>query len=197
MNEELKQRLLGMLEEDKRVRAELVARGELFEGYAPRMAEVHQRNAEVLDALIDEHGWPGRSLVGSEGAQAAWLVAQHAIGAPEFQRKCLRLLKAAVSRGDAEPAYVAYLEDSICFHERRPQRYGTQFDWDDNGQLSPWTLEDPERVDAWRASVGLEPLAERIARLRVRQEAEGDRARTDFRKRRKEMESWAKSVGWR
>ena len=197
MNQELKQRLLGMIEEDKRVRAELVATGELFAGYAPRMAEVHRRNAEALEALIEEHGWPGRSLVGSEGAQAAWLVAQHAIAAPEFQRKCLSLLKEAVSRGEAEAAYVAYLEDSICFHERRPQRYGTQFDWDENGQLSPWTLEDPERVDAYRASVGLEPLAERIARLRVRQKAEGERAPADFRKRQREMESWAKSVGWR
>lgn len=197
MNEELKERLLGMVEEDKRVRAELAATGELFEGYASRMAEVHRRNAEALDALVDEHGWPGRSLVGSEGAQAAWIVAQHAIGSPAFQRKSLKLLKEAVARGEVEPVYVAYLEDRICFLERRPQRYGTQFDWDEDGQLSPWTLEDPARVDAFRASVGLEPLAERIARLRVRQEVEGERAPADFRKRQREMESWAKSVGWR
>lgn len=197
MNEELKELLLGMVEEDKRVRAELVATGELFEGYAPRMADVHQRNAETLEAIIEEHGWPGSSLVGDAGAQAAWLVAQHAIGAPAFQRNCLALLKEAVSRGDAEPAYVAYLEDSICFHERRPQRYGTQFDWDEHGRLSPWTLEDPEHVDAYRASVGLEPLAERVARLRVRQETEGERPPTNLSKRQKEMESWAKSVGWR
>lgn len=45
MNDELKQRLVEMVAEDQRVRAELAATGELFQGYAPRMAEVHRRNA--------------------------------------------------------------------------------------------------------------------------------------------------------
>lgn len=196
MDEELKQRLLGMVAEDKRVRAQLVATGELFAGYAPRMAEVHERNAAALEALIERRGWPGRSLVGAQGAQAAWLIAQHAIGVPDFQRKCLQLLKQAAARGEAEPVYVAYLEDRICFHEGRPQRYGTQFDWDEHGRLSPWTLEDSERVDEYRASVGLEPLAERLERMRVRQQ-EGEKPPADFKKRQREMESWAKSVGWR
>lgn len=196
MNEELKQSLLEMLEEDARVRTELVAAGTLFDGYAPRMAEVHERNARALERIVDEHGWPGNSLVGPDGAQAAWVIAQHAIGMPDFQRRCLPLLKEAAARGETEPAYVAYLEDRIRFHERRPQRYGTQFDWDDEGRLSPWKLEDPDRVDAYRESVGLEPLARRIERVRRRQREEGDQPPRDLAGRRRAMESWAKSVGW-
>lgn len=196
MSTALKELLLGLIENDKRARAEVAARGERFPGYPPRMGDVQKRNAETLDEIIEQHGWPGNSLVGEDGAQAAWLVAQRAIGDPAFQRKCLGLLKEAAAQGESEPAYVAYLEDSICFHERRPQRYGTQFEWDDSGQLSPWTLEDPERVDAYRESVGLEPLARRVEHVRRRQRAEGESPPRDIEKRRREMESWAKSVGW-
>lgn len=194
VHEELRRRLLEMSEEDQRVRSELAATGELFDGYAPRMEEVHRRNAAALEAVIQRHGWPGRSLVGADGAQAAWLVLQHAIGDPALQRRCLPLLREAAARGEAEPAQAAFLEDRISFFERRPQRYGTQFDWDENGRLSPWLIEDPERVDEYRRSVGLEPLAERVRRMA--EEAEGEPAPKDLKKRREEMLSWAKSVGW-
>ena len=45
-----------MAQEDARVRAELAATGELFDGYAPRMAEVHNRNAQELEIIIDSIG---------------------------------------------------------------------------------------------------------------------------------------------
>ena len=111
MNAEIAQKLIGMAEEDRRVRAELTAAGELYQGYAPRMAEVHLRNAQQLEAIIDQWGWPGKSLVGAEAADAAWFIVQHAIGSPDFQRKCLPILKKSVSRQEAEPAHIAYLED--------------------------------------------------------------------------------------
>jgi len=196
MNTELRRRLLEMVEEDGRVRAELAAAGELFQGYARRMAEVHERNARELAGMIERHGWIGKSLVGADGAEAAWLILQHAIGDPALQRKCLPLLKEAVARGDVPPAHAAYLEDRICFFERRPQRYGTQFDWDEGGRMSPWALKDPERVDEHRRAVGLPPLAEHLGQARKAAEGEGERKPADLKKRREEMLQWAKSVGW-
>ncbi len=193
MSEELKRRLLAMVEEDRRVRAELATTGELFQGYAPRMAEVHFRNAQILQAIIQQFGWPGQSLVGEEGAHAAWFILQHAIGNPDLQRHCLPQLKAAVACHEAEPAQVAYLEDQICFYERRPQRYGTQFDWAEHGQMSPWMLQDPEQVDEYRRVVGLGPLAERVAQ--VRKEAAGA-VPPDYQKRQEEILTWARSAGW-
>jgi hypothetical protein len=56
VNDQLAERLLAMVEEDQRVRAKLAATGELFQGYAPRMAEVHRRNAQELQAIIEEFG---------------------------------------------------------------------------------------------------------------------------------------------
>lgn len=190
---ELSQRLLAMAEEDQRVRAELAATGELFDGYHPRMAEVHRRNAQELEATIERYGWPGKSLVGEDAASAAWLILQHAIGNPGLQRKCLPMLREAIARGEMEPAHAAYLEDRICFYERRPQRYGTQFDWDENGEMSPWLLEDPVAVDEYRRSVGLNPLSEKLNEVR---RGTQDAKPPDLKKRQEEMEAWAKSVGW-
>ena len=193
MNDTLRQQLLAMAAEDARVRAELAATGELFRGYAPRMEEVHRRNARDLLAIVGQYGWPGRELVGEDAMHAAWLVLQHAIGEPAVQRGCLPILCEAAARGEATPAQVAYLEDRIAFFERRPQRYGTQFDWDERGMLSPWPIEDADGVDARRAAVGLPPLADLIAK--ARKNAQGS-VPPDYAKRQAEMLAWSKSAGW-
>jgi len=191
--EAIRQQLLAMVAEDRRVRAELAATGELYQGYAPRMEDVHRRNAEDLLAIVREHGWPGRALVGEDGMHAAWLVLQHAIGQPDVQRGCLPLLREAVGHGDATAAQVAYLEDRIAFFERRPQRYGPQFDWDERGFMSPWPIEDPEGVDARRAEVGLPPLADRIAQIRKQT---AGAVPPDYARRQAEMLAWSRSAGW-
>lgn len=197
MNSKLKKELLGMVEEDNSVRAELIASGELFQGYNSLMADVHRRNAQRLDAIIEQHGWPGKSLVGEEATDAAWLVLQHAIGNPALQRKCLPLLKESVKLGEIKAFQVACLEDRICVFEGRPQRYGTQFDWDVNGVMSAHPLQDPGRVDHFRESVGLGSLSEKTQEMRLRAAAEGNEQPRDFHERQKEKEAWARSVGWR
>ena len=196
LNEELQSKLVAMAEYDLRVRAELVASGELFGGYNVRMAAVHKQNAESLDRIIDEFGWPGGSVVGSDGVEAAWLILQHAIGSPKFQRKCLPILKQAVDSGEVPAVQVACLEDRIRVFEERPQRYGTQFDWDGNGVLNPYPIEDPERVDEYRASIGLGPLSEEAQEMRQRASKEGNKEPDDFDDYLKGRKAWARSVGW-
>ena len=192
----LQRELLDLAAEDGRVRAELIASGELFDGYHPRMAAVHSRNAKTLDHIISEWGWPGRSLVGDDGAEAAWLVLQHAIGHPELLRNCLPLLQTAAEAGDVPASHPAYLEDRICCFEDRPQPYGTQLDWDENGELSPLPLQDAERVDELRAAVGLEPLSDRVAEARREAKAEGATPPPDFDQWQRKKTAWAKSAGW-
>ncbi|MBT8101827.1 MAG: hypothetical protein KJO95_02595 [Gammaproteobacteria bacterium] len=197
MNEALQTELLAMADRDERVRSELASTGELFDGYNARMAAVHEQNAKEIARVIEQYGWPGVSLVGNEGMEAACLVLQHAIANPELQRKCLPLLKKAAEIGDVPAVHVAYLEDRICCFEGRPQRYGTQFDWDVNGALSPQPLEDPQQVDRYRESVGLGPLSEKTREMRSRAAADGQERPRDFHERQKEMDAWARSVGWR
>jgi hypothetical protein len=103
MNEQLRGKLLAMRADDTRVREKLAATGELFDGYNPLIERVHLKNAAELERMIDEHGgWLGKSTVGADGAEAAWLIVQHAISLPEFFRKCLRLIERAVAENEAE-----------------------------------------------------------------------------------------------
>jgi hypothetical protein len=148
-----------MRAEDARVRQELLDAGELGGHYVPRMEAVHVKNAARLREIIAVHGWPAVDVAGQDGAEAAWLIAQHAVGEPDFQRRALILLSEGASLGRAPAWHAAYLEDRIAMHEGRPQRYGTQ--WLDDpfdGRVRPWALLDPDRVNEFRAQVGLGPL---------------------------------------
>lgn len=196
MSEELRRRLIGMAAEDARLRDELLRGGSLFEGYNARAAELHARNGRELAAIVEQAGWPGRALVGEDGAEAAWRVLQHAVGSPPLQRGCLPLLRRAAARGEVPGAYPAWLEDRIAFSERRPQRYGTQFDWDRVGRMSAWPIDEPEDVDERRAAVGLPPVAEQQRRIREQVAREGERPPADYERRQREIREWAWKVGW-
>ncbi|HTS35208.1 MAG TPA: DUF6624 domain-containing protein [Candidatus Solibacter sp.] len=159
IHDQLRVELLEMKEEDLRVRQELLDSGELGGHYVPGMEAVHIKNAARLRGLISAHGWPAEDIAGKDGAEAAWLIAQHAIGEPEFQRHVLTLLRECAAAGRTPAWHAAYLEDRIALYEGRPQRFGSQ--WVDDprdGRTRPAPLADPERVNELRASVGLRPL---------------------------------------
>jgi hypothetical protein len=122
------------------------------------MIEIDRANTRWLKDVAEQHGWPTESLVGADGANAAWLLVQHADLAPDFQRRCLDLMTRLPAR-EVSRKNVAYLTDRVLVAEGKPQRYGTQFHVVD-GQPRPRPLEDPANVDRRRAAVGLAPLAE-------------------------------------
>jgi hypothetical protein len=192
MKRALADELLAMAAEDLRVREQLAKDGSLYDGYHPKMRAVHEGNADRLAAIITEHGWPGPGLVGAEASHAAWLVAQHAISRPALLRSVLPLLTetSGVPRADA-----ARMEDRIRVFEGRKQRFGTAFDWDEHGEMSPLPLEEPEQVDRYRAEAGLPPLAETIAENR--RWAEREPRPTDLARRNAEADAFAREVGWR
>lgn len=187
----LRAELIALAEEDQRVRAVLAEEGVLFGGYHPRMEAVHRRNAARLSEILDEVGWPSEQIVGREGAAAAWLIAQHAIGEPDFQRRCFAELTRAADVGEVPAWQPAMLDDRIRVFEGRLQRYGTQLEIDDDGSLRPHPMEDPEQVDSRRKAVGLEPLKERLAKAE-RVPPPADRAEYQ-----RGYERWLREVGWR
>ncbi len=132
-------------------RAELKRLGELCH-------RVDEENTRRLGQIVERQGWPTFSLVGKDGAKAAWILVQHADHDPKFQRKCLELMKKEphdqIFRDD-----LAYLTDRVLLAEGKKQVYGTQFDLVD-GKCRPRPLEDPANVDRRRKDVGLSPLAE-------------------------------------
>jgi ribosomal protein S18 acetylase RimI-like enzyme len=189
--------LIAMARADLERRADLAANGSLFQGYNPHMRELHDRHASRLAEIAELHGWPTVSRVGPEAAEAAWLIVQHAIAQPDVQRAALRAMQDAASTGDIPAWQPAMLEDRIRTFEGRPQRYGTQFDWDVSGELNPLPIEAPEGVDERRVALGLRPLADEIAAQRAAAAREGERAPGDWERRRREYTAWLSEVGWR
>ena len=183
--------LLEMRAEDMRVRAELERSGRLFRGYDPQMETVHRRNAARLRELIAAHGWPGRSIVGEDGAAAAWTIAQHAIGEPDFQRRVLPLLEQAAVRGEIPAWQPAYLIDRIRMFEGWPQLYGTQMAPDMDGNMAVWPIAQAATLDDRRRGVGLPAFDQR------RVEPGSTEPAQEGRTTRAQMDAWARSIGWR
>jgi hypothetical protein len=165
MDEALAAELARMAMEDQRVRQPPPgAEHEFSWRVDPQTRMEGQRvdvaNTDRLREIISEHGWPGRSLVGDEGAHRAWLIAQHADRQLDFQREALELLADAVRRGDAPQRDLAYLTDRVRMNEGREQVFGTQIAEVKDGNGVPWPVEDPTNLDARRAGVGLAPFEE-------------------------------------
>ncbi|MFE7298435.1 DUF6624 domain-containing protein [Streptomyces sp. NPDC057579] len=123
-----------------------------------RMRALDAENAATLRQIIDEHGWPGHSLVGAAAANAAWLNVQHA--GLDLQLRSLGLLASAVEQGEATHQQLALLTDRVLLRQGKPQLYGTQYrDLRDGRGYRLWDVTDPDGLDARRAAVGLGPHA--------------------------------------
>ncbi|MBP9819271.1 hypothetical protein KBC79_00885 [Candidatus Woesebacteria bacterium] len=197
MNLQLRDHLLELSNKDLNLRDKLAQDGSLFDGYHPEMESLHKANAAELKKIIKEYGWPDKTLVGEDGVQAAWLVLQHDIGEPDFLRSVQPLLEQASNEGKIPKEQYAYFIDRINLFEGKPQKYGTQYDWDEDGQLSPSPIEDIEKVDELRASVGLLALEENTKRMREGVQKSGEKPPVNYLERKQKAEAWAKSVGWR
>ncbi|GHF55552.1 hypothetical protein GCM10010218_41360 [Streptomyces mashuensis] len=153
--------LVAMAEADHRAAA-----GAHSDDVAQQLAwrRLTARHGDRLNEIMDAYGWPTARLVGEDAARAAWLVAQHADRQLDVQRRALELLGGAVADGEAAPRDLAFLLDRTRVNEGREQVYGTQIAGIADGAPVPWPCEDPERMDARRAEVGIEPYAAYVAR---------------------------------
>ncbi|HRI45847.1 MAG TPA: hypothetical protein PK559_01980 [Ignavibacteriaceae bacterium] len=195
-HKEISEIIIGLKNADLDLRDKLIQSGQLRDGYNKKMKELHNRNAKILNEIIDTIGYPTTDKVGKEASEAAWLVIHHSIGQPNFMKKCMNLLEVAVGENKANPKNLAYLTDRIAVFEGKPQLYGTHFDWDENGELSPNDFDDLTKVNQRRKSIGLNSLEEQIDNMRKQAKNENQTSPTNFEKRKEEYEQWKKSVGW-
>jgi len=158
MNDQLHDELMARMEKEQNLRGALIDSPDDIQ-LLMRMAEADAQNTTWLDEVIQQQGWPTKSLVGEDGAQAAFLIVQHS-PAPQFQKKCLELLERAVKQNEADIINLVYLTDRIRTFEGKPQIYGTQGQTNADGLIIPFPIEDEEHVDERRKAIGLEPIAE-------------------------------------
>ncbi len=127
---------------------------------AADLLDINAANADRLAAVIDAVGWPGLREVGADGADAAWMLAQHADRSNEARRTWLPHLEAAVAAGDADPRHFATLTDRISAVAGERQRYGTITILAPDGEVEhPLPVEDPGELDARRGAIGLPSVA--------------------------------------
>ena len=153
---------VAMDQEVQRELGERIQAGQPIGPASARQDSVFNANLQWMRLVLTQYGWPGRHLVGDEGSHGAWLLLQHADRDTALQRTALQLLETAVRDNDASRRDLAYLTDRVRVAEGRPQVYGTQLQYDSRGCASPKPSEDPAQLDARRASVGLEPVAQYI-----------------------------------
>lgn len=129
-----------------------------------RMGDGDKARTARIKEIVNTYGWPGRSLVGTEAAGAAWLLTSHAVTDVPFQRHALELMK-KMGPCEVEPTYLAYLTDRVLLAEGKKQLYGSYPTRGPNGELIPQPIEDETNLDRRRAELGLQPFAEYWRRI--------------------------------
>ncbi|NOY66327.1 MAG: hypothetical protein GXP13_02820 [Gammaproteobacteria bacterium] len=196
MDNNLIEQLEILKKRDITIKDKLLSEGRLYGQYDQELQNVHIENAHALDKIVSMHGWPTISKVGIEGTRLAWLLAQHAICTPDLQRKFYKLLSEATDNGDAPKKQIALLTDRIRFNEGKPQIYGTVLDWNALGEFT-CEVEDPDNVNELRKAVGMPPFEQSIQEHRNEALTEGWQPPENHEAYKKDVEQWAKSVGWR
>jgi hypothetical protein len=164
----LRSELLQRVSNDQAARAPLAAA--LQRGAMPDssmialLGEVDANNQGWIAQILAQRGWPGRSTVGADGADAAFLLVQHADGDTALQVRALPLLARAFRAGEADGQQYALLTDRVASARGLPQVYGTQARIVD-GHVVLKPIADSTNVDARRAEVGLPPLRSYLATL--------------------------------
>jgi len=125
-------------------------------------SRVDRENTQWLKQEVARRGWPKLSEVGEKASNAAWLLAQHADHDPAFQYRALKMMEPLVVEEEVSKGNFAYLHDRIMLKLKGKQRFGTQVTCVE-GERAPHALEHPDRVDEFRAEMGLDPIAEYLA----------------------------------
>lgn len=150
--------------EDQRYRREMNGVEEKYGWESPQIDSlwVLQNKADSLNTLriteiIDERGYPGKSMVGDGYASTAFLVIQHADLA--IQEKYLSTITKAADDGEVRWSSVALLVDRINMRNGKPQIYGSQVNRDPETEEYYFSrIAEPFKIDSIRATVGLGPL---------------------------------------
>lgn len=164
-NAELYRELMAMFEMDQKYRQQIVALSKRGGWDSGKIKELEQTmniqdslNLIRLEAIIAEHGYPGKKLVGNAG-HVAFYVIQHADQAT--QKRYLPVLQTAAEAGELTKGDLAMLVDRIRVGDGKAQVYGTQYRRNEvTGEFEFFLIEDMENVNARRAEAGLKPIEE-------------------------------------
>lgn len=123
------------------------------------------RHIPLLKDIYKRYGYPTAKLVGQESSYHFFTLVQHSDADVNFQSKMLPLIKKQVDKKQASGKEYAFLYDRIHLNRGGEQLYGTQLDYDSNGNAFPKRLKDSANVNKRRQQLGMEAIEEYLAKV--------------------------------
>ena len=102
-------------------------------------------NMLKIDKIIQEYGYPGKSLVGELNKDVAWSVIMHSKNVVKY----IDLIKETAEKNEMSYPKAAEMEDLYLMSKGLPQKYGTQTAYI-NDEVTFWPIEDVEYVNTRR-----------------------------------------------
>ena len=124
-----------------------------------KLDETDSTNLVSVSHILDTYGWP--SGLSDEANEAIFLVIDHSD--LKTMNKYIGLFRDAVEKGYLSMNDFVTMEDRMLMNAGKPQKYGTQaYSLVEDGKtvIYIWPVEDPDKLDALRKSVGLMPIGE-------------------------------------
>ena len=125
--------------------------------YALKMEETDITNLVSVSRILDTYGWP--SGLSDAANKAIFLVIDHSD--LKIMNKYIGLFRVAVEKGYLSMNNFVTMEDRMLMNSGKPQKYGTQaYSLVEEGKtvIYIWPVEDPDKLDSLRKSVGLIPI---------------------------------------
>ena len=125
--------------------------------YALKRAETDSTNLATVSQILDTYGWP--TGLSDAANKAIFLVIDHSD--LKTMNKYIGLFRDAVEKGYIQMNDLVTMEDRMLMNSGKPQKYGTQaYSLAEDGKtvIYIWPVEDPDKLDALRKSVGLMPI---------------------------------------
>ncbi|TPG66635.1 DUF6624 domain-containing protein [Hymenobacter nivis] len=137
-----------------------VAKAELNTTIMDRMRRTDATNLGRTQAILQQYGYPGTSLVGAPTNEAAWHVIQHN---PALIDQYLPMMKTAAEKGELPFFRYAVMLDRQLQHAGQAQLYGSQVIGYNGQPPFVWPIQNPAQVNQRRRQAGFKTTVEENA----------------------------------
>ena len=133
------------------------------------ISEQDKKNIEEIREIINEFGYPGKTLVGEPSNKSAWYVIQHS----DYIEEYFPLIEKAGKENELPITLVAMMEDRLLMNKGLEQKYGTQSkgfkikNKETGGEEwfnFIWPIKDPDNVNDLRKSIGFDKTIEEYSK---------------------------------
>jgi uncharacterized protein DUF6624 len=120
-------------------------------------------NGRYLRQVVGQYGWIDIPRFGKAAAAAAILIVKHADDVPLMQA-ALPIVEVDARENGGGKELVSILVDEVLITTGHKQKYGTQITEDASGKPYVVPVEDPDRVDEYRKTLGIPSWPEYLKR---------------------------------